>query len=136
MEEGSSMSEFLQHVKELINELACIGEETRDSEIVENVLMALPDSYEGLVNTLMYRPSLPSVSELTVILLQDDLRREIGGTKRTKQEALFTKKSGSSSRRTRTSSAGQKNSSGGDGGRFKLKKSDSGECHYCGSTKH
>jgi hypothetical protein len=69
MEEGSSMPKFLQLVKELINEFACIGEKITDPEVVEHVLMALPESFEGLVNTLMYRPTLPTVAELTVILL-------------------------------------------------------------------
>lgn len=74
MQEGSSMSEFLQHLKELLNEFACIGLTVTDAEIVEHVLMALPESYEGLVNTLMYRPALPTASELTVILMEDDIR--------------------------------------------------------------
>ncbi|OAE32015.1 hypothetical protein AXG93_2772s1250 [Marchantia polymorpha subsp. ruderalis] len=91
MQEGSSMSEFLQHLKELLNEFACIGLTVTDAEIVEHVLMALPESYEGLVNTLMYRPALPTASELTVILMQDDIRRELRVGKRVEDEALFIK---------------------------------------------
>lgn len=71
------MSDFLQNVKELVNDFACIGEKITASELVEHVLMALPESYQGLVNTVMYQSALPTPSELTVILLQDDLRREI-----------------------------------------------------------
>lgn len=81
MDEGSSMSTFLQHLKELINELACAGEIIADEEIVGHVLMALLESYEGLINTLTYQPVLPSVAELTAILLQDEIRREIRGNK-------------------------------------------------------
>lgn len=81
MEKGTSMSLFLQSLKELLNEFSCIGEIIPDSKVVEQVLMAFPESLEGLVNTLMYRPSLLSVSELTVILMQDDQRREIKGKK-------------------------------------------------------
>lgn len=60
MEESSSMSEFLQCLKEFINELAGVGETITNEEVVEHVLMALPESYEGLMNTLMYRPTLPT----------------------------------------------------------------------------
>ena len=44
LEEGRSMTSFLEHLKELINELACSGEIIADQEIVEYVLMALPES--------------------------------------------------------------------------------------------
>lgn len=81
MEEGSSMSAFLQLVKELINEFACIGETITVAEIVEHVLMALPETFEGLVNTSMYCANLPTMTEFTVILLHDDIRREIKGSK-------------------------------------------------------
>lgn len=84
------MSDFLHHLKELINKLACVGVRIIDAEVVEHVLMALRESYEGLVNTLMYRPALPTVVELTGILMQDDLRREIKG-KRNNGEALLVK---------------------------------------------
>lgn len=80
-EGGSDMTQFLQHLKELVDEFACVGETVTDNEIVVHVLMALPEqSFEGLVNTLMYRPTLLTVAELTVILMelmQDDLRREV-----------------------------------------------------------
>jgi len=56
--------------------------------------MALPESFEGLVNTLMYRPVLPSVAELTVILLQDDLWREIKGNRWSENEALLVNSNG------------------------------------------
>jgi hypothetical protein len=122
MEESSSMSDFLQHLKELINELAGVGERITDAEVVEHVLMALPESYEGLVNTLMYRPALPTVAELTSILMQDNLCREIKG-KRNDGEALLVK---GGAKKVFTNRK--------DDSRHKPKKS--GECHFCGSKDH
>lgn len=71
------MTQFLHHPKELINEFSCLGEIITDNEIVEHVLMVLPESYEVLVNTLMYRSTLPTVAELIVIFMQDDICREL-----------------------------------------------------------
>lgn len=126
LEEGGSMSTFLQHLKELINELACAGEIIADEEVVEHVLMALPESYEGLVNTITYRPTLPSVAELTVILLQDEIRREIRGQKQGDCEALLVK--------TKKNFISRKPTSGGDS--LSKGKRTPSECHYCGSTSH
>ncbi|OAE23717.1 hypothetical protein AXG93_2253s1290 [Marchantia polymorpha subsp. ruderalis] len=67
------------------------GETIADEEIVEHDLIALPESYEGLVNTIMYRPTFPRVAELTDILLQDEIQREIKGKKQSDSEALFVK---------------------------------------------
>lgn len=85
--------------------------------------MALPKNFEGLVNTLMYRPSLPTASELTVILIQDDQRRDIKENKN-EGEVLLTK-GGYKKPLTQRKEGGQKSS----------KKVD-GECHYCGSDDH
>lgn len=126
LEEGSSMTQFLQHLKELINELACVGEIISDNQIVEHVLMALPESYEGLVNTLMYRPALPTVAELTVILMQDDIRRELRSQKKGDGEALFIKTKRSLGNRKPAPSRGE--------GQTKSMKT--GVCHYCGQTDH
>lgn len=127
MEEGGSMTTFLQHLKELINELVCAGETVSDEEIVEHVLMALPESYEGLINTLTYRTALPTVAELTVILLQDEIRREIRGHKQGDGEALLVK--------TKKNFISRKPSGSEDSAQGKGKKPP-GECHYCGSKSH
>lgn len=78
MEEGSSVPLFLQDLQILLNEFASIGEKLDDSLVVEQILMALPSSLDGLVNTLTYQKGgLPSVDQLTEMLLQDDHRRNI-----------------------------------------------------------
>lgn len=130
MEEGSSMPEFLQAVKELLNEFACIGETISDPDIVEHVLMALPENYLGLVDTVMYRSTLPSFNDLTVLLFQDDLRREIRSNRRSDHEALLVRSAG------KKHPGERKTNPRGDSSRSKNKKSETGECHFCGSKDH
>lgn len=125
LEEGGSMFTFLQHLKEFINELVCAGEIITDEEIVEYVLIALPESYEGLVKTITYRPTLPSVAELTIMFLQDEIQREIRGQKQSDSEALFVKSK---------NFMRQKTTCGGDS--LNKGKKISSACHYCGLTSH
>jgi len=110
-------------------EFVCIGETITDAEIVEHVLMALPKSFYGLVNTLMYRPTLPIVAELIMILLQVDIQREIKGNRRSDHEALLIKST------SKKNHGGHKTNSGGEDDRHRHKKGGSGECHYCGSKE-
>lgn len=77
MQEGTSMTVFLQELRELLNEFACVGEKLVDSKVVEQVLMSLPESFDVLVNTMTYQAALPSISELMIILLQDEQWREL-----------------------------------------------------------
>lgn len=131
--EGASVSDFLQRVRELINELAGIGEKIADPEIIEHILMALPGSYEGLVNSVMYHPRLPLVAELTVILLQEDVMREIRSARSGEHEVLLAKsKKQSGGRKTHPAISG----SGSEDSRLKHKKHGTTRCHYCGSKDH
>ena len=123
MDEGNSMPTFLQQVRELVNEFACVGEFIDDAELVEHTLMTLPDSFKGLVNSVMYRTALPSFTELTVILLQDDLTHELKGSNRAVHKALPVKAPGKGPATRRSEDS-----------RSKQKKTRS--CHYCGGRDH
>ena len=137
MQEGTPMPVFLQELRELLNDFACIGETLADSEVVEQVLMALPESFEGMVNTLTYQSTLPTIAELTVILLQDDQRREIR-TKKNEGEALLVK----GEIRTRKSEGEILLVKGGHNKPASHRKDSTkplkkiGDCHYCGSREH
>lgn len=75
MEEGASMSLFLQGSKELLNEFACIGEIIADAEVLEQILLALPESFDRRTGKYTHVSSFTTnstISELTVILMQDD----------------------------------------------------------------
>lgn len=155
MDAEETMSSFLQKVKELVNDFAGIGEKIADPELVEYILMALPAAdYQSLVNTLMYQQVLPTPAELNVILLQDEVRRELWESK---HEALYVKtgKKNSASRKSSSGGGDQRqqntggrnnNSSGGNntssrqpssgGNDSRPKGKKHGECNYCGADDH
>ena len=79
------MSTFLQSIQDMVNQLVGIGEKIPDEEIVEHMLTAQPELYEPLVTSVAYRsemqtPSTPS--ELTTLLLNEEIRREVRNSKR------------------------------------------------------
>lgn len=119
----------MQGLKTLINDFACIGENLTNEEIVEHALMALPESFKGLVNTLMYRPELPSFTKFTSILLHEEIRRKIRASRRGDGEILLMKSGGRPHFNTRKPPSGKSNV------RQKSKKPH-GECHYCGGRDH
>lgn len=45
MEEGTSVSHFLQQLKELVNDFACVREILNDVELVEHTLLALHEKF-------------------------------------------------------------------------------------------
>jgi hypothetical protein len=78
MEEGTMMSTFLQSVQDLVNQLAGIGEKIPDEEIAEHMLTALPELYEPLVSSVAYRTEMPTLSELTALLLNEKCELQSG----------------------------------------------------------
>lgn len=64
------------------------------------------------------------MTELTVILLQDEVRRDLRGTKRTDTEALLIKNAGRSSTHRKPREEGKKSKKPGS------------SCHYCGKKDH
>lgn len=125
MSESSTMSNFLQEVTELVNEFAAVGETIPDDELVEHILLALPDTFEVLVNTIMYREKLPKPSALIATLLQDEVRRNLRAPRRTEAEALLVKNAGRHSANRRSAAEGDQ----------KIAKAG-GNCHYCGQKGH
>lgn len=127
-DEAISMTTFLRQVQELVNEFACAGEVVDNRELVEHTLLALPASYEGLVNTIMYRKRLPSFADITVLLMEEDLRRDLRNPKRIDSEALLVRSAGCHFANRRP---GTNNEDYGT----KIKKVGA-TCHYCGKLDH
>ena len=109
LEEGGSVSEFLKEVKDISNQLIAIGETVSNDEIVEHVLNALPKSYEHFVSSIGLRDHLPDVTTLTGLLLHDEARRELCGSRRLATEAHLAR---SSRRLNLRKGISQKNRSG------------------------
>ena len=52
-----------------MNQLSGFGEENPDEEITDHILIALPEFYEPLVSSVGYRSDIPTLFELTTLLL-------------------------------------------------------------------
>lgn len=52
-----------------MNQLSGFGEENPDEEITDHMLIALPEFYEPLVSSVGYRSDIPTLFELTTLLL-------------------------------------------------------------------
>jgi hypothetical protein len=58
-----------------------MGEPMVESDLVIHFLNSLPESWESLANSLVYRSVMPSFSEISRMMLQEELRHEIKGLK-------------------------------------------------------
>lgn len=129
MDEKETLTTFLRQVQELVNDFACVGEVIADRELVQHTLLALPASYEGLVNTVMYQSNIPSFADLTILLLEEDQCRALRDSKlRVDSEALLVRSGG-------RYSANRKPSNNTEDNRIKIKKAGA-TCHYCGKIGH
>jgi hypothetical protein len=57
--------------------LVNIGETICEDELVEQILVALLENYETLVNMLIYGIKLPNLNEIIEILFHDEAKKEI-----------------------------------------------------------
>lgn len=130
MEEGTMMSTFLQSVQDLVNQLAGIGEKIPDDEIAEHMLTALPELYEPLVSSVAYRTEMPTLSELTSLLLNEEIRREVRTSKREGEVLLVQSKN----------KGYQPRKYSGRNHQYPCKLSivpkEMGACHFCGGKDH
>jgi hypothetical protein len=73
------MSDYLNQIQGVLNQLASISVIVADSELIIQILSTLPNSWEVLTSNFMYRTAMPSFTELTTMMLQEELCREIKG---------------------------------------------------------
>ncbi|KAL3700258.1 hypothetical protein R1sor_018280 [Riccia sorocarpa] len=76
MSPGTDVMVFLQEVQDIKNQLAEYGEIYPEDQIVEQVLNALPKTYEGFVRSVCGSDSSPSLEELTGKLMLEEDRRK------------------------------------------------------------
>jgi hypothetical protein len=89
MQEDMPVADFLQNIQQIINQLASIGELIPDSDLIALVLSALPDSWDAVASTIIYRSTAPTFAELSGLMLQEELRRETKGMQKAQLEGLF-----------------------------------------------
>ncbi len=59
-----------------------------ESELITQILSTLPNSWDVLAGSLMYRTTMPSFTKLTTIMFHEELHREIKRTQKVEHEGL------------------------------------------------
>lgn len=79
MTEDTSVTEFVAQLTDLALQIAELPDEenVRDADLVEILLNALPDSYEGLLNSINGEATLPTFDNIVARLLQHENRRKL-----------------------------------------------------------
>lgn len=86
-----SVTEFLQHAKNLADELAHIGQPVSNNDLVLMVFWGLGPDYRMLLTAVINSKPLPSFTELHAQILAFDLQNPNGSTSSTTtQTALIT----------------------------------------------
>lgn len=70
--EERSVSEYLCQIEEVQMELAGIGQEVAESEVVERMLKTLLLSFDSIYQSFCTNVALPSFEHVSVRLLQDE----------------------------------------------------------------
>jgi transposase InsO family protein len=89
MQEDMPVADFLQNIQLIINQLASIGEVIADSDLIALVLSSLPDSWDAVASTIIYRSVAPTFSELSGLMMQEELRRETKGMQKAQLDGFF-----------------------------------------------
>jgi hypothetical protein len=148
MAEDGQVAQFLQQVQEVINQLASIGEVVSDTDLVTMVLNSLPESWDGLASSLVYRAQIPTFTEVSGLMLQEELRREIKGLKKAEHKGLFAHAANNSNQHgdRHNQGRGRSNRGGRSSGHssFVARQTNirqdttrlEGCCNFCGAPSH
>lgn len=124
LDEGASLPEFLNEIQDISNKLADVRDPVPNNQLVEIMLSSLPESYSTLVQTLLLLPAMPSITDLTGLLLLEEMRQSLLQSKRGNVEVhlAHTKRGRSHSHRSKSRSTD--------------KAHKDKECNYCGELNH
>eukprot|EP00253_Pinus_taeda_P028028 PITA_28028 len=76
MDENEFVAGFMARVKDLRDKLGAIGEKVSDLDLVTLTLNRMTDEYQTFISGLSAREKAPLFDDLTVILLQEEERRQ------------------------------------------------------------
>lgn len=88
---GTSVNDFIWDIKDVVTQLASVGEVIQEEKMVQVMLGALPNSSESFIEGLLTQDQLPSFGNLVGKLLLDETTREFKSGKR-ENEALMLRK--------------------------------------------
>ncbi|MCO5603555.1 hypothetical protein L7F22_057706 [Adiantum nelumboides] len=87
---SESMHEYLLKLRNIQDELAAIGEEVSDADMIQSILKGIKKEYKNFVTSLAVRESFPSLEDLISLLLQEEERfGEDNPTSRNQPSALI-----------------------------------------------
>ncbi|MCO5605635.1 hypothetical protein L7F22_059818 [Adiantum nelumboides] len=87
---SESVHEYLLKLRNIQDELAVIGEEVSDADMIQSILKGIKKEYKHFVTSLAVRESFPSLEDLTSLLLQEEERFvEDNPTSRNQPSALI-----------------------------------------------
>ncbi|MCO5587934.1 hypothetical protein L7F22_041887 [Adiantum nelumboides] len=92
---SESVHEYLLKLRNIQDELAAIGEEVSDADMIQSILKGIKKEYKHFVTSLAIRESFPSLEDLTSLLLQEEERfGEDNPTSRNQPSALIMRQGG------------------------------------------
>ncbi len=91
MQETSSMVNFLFTIKDLMGQIARVGDVIRDEDVVLTILNALPNSYENFMQNVLAQGTLSNFHQLMSRLLQEAQQRELCGDQTKTKKTLLLK---------------------------------------------
>ncbi|MCO5570299.1 hypothetical protein L7F22_024017 [Adiantum nelumboides] len=92
---SESVHEYLLKLRNIQDELAAIGEEVSDVDMIQSILKGIKKEYKHFVTSLAVRESFLSLEDLTSLLLQEEERfGEDNPTSRNQPSALIMDQGG------------------------------------------
>ena len=128
MEEGTDLLEHLNMFNQIVNKLANLEVKIEDEDKALLLLSSLPESYDHLVTTLLYRKETLEMDEVAAALISNDTRKKASSTK-SQGEGFF----GGDKEQER----GRSNQKGSGKSRSKSKGAKTKvSCYYCKKEGH
>ena len=91
MAEGTTISDHLSVLNEIVSELESIGVKIDDEDQALRLIWSLPSSYKHMQPILMYRKETVIFSEVTSKLISEEKRLKNGYEKSLEDSALVVK---------------------------------------------
>lgn len=82
MKEGETVKDYSDRVMKVVNQLRLLGEDLKDTRVVEKILVSFPEKFEAIISSLdnskdLTKNTLPElINSLHVVELRQSLRQE------------------------------------------------------------
>ena len=86
MDEGTSIRDHIAKFKRVVSNLLDVDVKIEEEDQALTLLFSLPDSYENLVQTMLYGKATITMDEATSALLSDQIRKMASGNSQSNQQ--------------------------------------------------